>query len=526
MQVKAMLRRAAVKTALALGARSYSAAKGGRLNRDFRPFLTSADEEIVRDLRTLRARSRQLARDDDYFKSFLRKLKVNVIGAEGVTMKLQAQLTVGADATTHGNARNVRDRKLNKQVEDAWFLWSKPENASASRKLSFIDLSNLCIESVAVDGEAIFRHIYGTNAFGYALQQIDPDWLDENFNSTNQATGNRIVMSVELDRFDAPVAYWFTPPRHSYFGVVRDIGLADDAQRKRVPASEIVHVFVSERAGQTRGVPWAHTAMGRIHQLDKYEEAELTNARVSASKMGFVMPDVECLYEGAQDVTVGEEGKPRSIEITDFVEPGMIQQLPAGWKFETFDPKSPTTTFSLFVKSILRGIASGLGIGYNSLASDLEHVNYSSLRTSALEDRDVWRTYQKFLKEHFFEPVYATWLNVVNGSPFLNVPLADFDRVKYPVFRGRGWDWVDPMKDAQANVLEYFAGQRTLTEILAERGVDLEEHLETYKYEQDLLKGYGIVLIQVKQGGTDGQGDQGAGGQGSDKESGGGKQDS
>lgn len=474
--------------ALRVLTRGYAAARVSRITSDWRTFLTSADEEIFQDLRSLRARSRSLLRDDDYFKQYIRKLKNNVIGHMGMTMKVEAQLTVlPSEVGTHGNSQVKKDRVLNRKVETAFYKWRKKKFASASGKLSFLDIERLAIESLAVDGEFIFRFIFNPNGFGMSLQQIDPDWLDEWYNDKNVETGNRIVMSVEMDRYDKPVAYWFTPPRHSYYGVVRDNAMSPRGNRVRIDASEIVHGYLTLRPGQTRGVPMAHTVLGRIKDLDRYENAEVINASVSASKMGFLAPDSD-----SADFDLKPDGSSKDIKILDKVEPGTIQKLPRGWHFETFDPKQPTSVFAQFCKQILRGIAAGLGISYNSLANDLEGVNYSSLRQGALDERDEWRALQQFMIEHFYEPVYETWLMVAVGSPFLDVPFSAIERISDPAFRPRGYPWVDPKNDAEANNMELAAGTATYTEVLAEKGLDFEETMERIKFERDYIKELGL----------------------------------
>ena len=55
-----------------------------------------------------------------------------------------------------------------------------------------------------------------------------------------------------------------------------------------VPASEIIHAYMPTRPEQTRGVPFTASAMPNIKMLNGYMEAEITAARVSASKMGFL----------------------------------------------------------------------------------------------------------------------------------------------------------------------------------------------------------------------------------------------
>ena len=48
--------------------------------------VTSANKEIKGDLKTLRARARQLERDNDYVRRYL-KLENNVLGSTGINCK-------------------------------------------------------------------------------------------------------------------------------------------------------------------------------------------------------------------------------------------------------------------------------------------------------------------------------------------------------------------------------------------------------------------------------------------------------
>ena len=59
----------------------------------------------------------------------------------------------------------------------------------------------------------------------------------------------------------------------------------------RIPATDMLHGFVKERMGQVRGVPLGSTAAQTLYMIGKYIEAALQNARVGASKMGFIEQD-------------------------------------------------------------------------------------------------------------------------------------------------------------------------------------------------------------------------------------------
>ncbi len=53
----------------------FASAQNNRLTADLTTQVTSSNHEMRYEVRTLRARSRQLARDNDYFKGFLDDLE-------------------------------------------------------------------------------------------------------------------------------------------------------------------------------------------------------------------------------------------------------------------------------------------------------------------------------------------------------------------------------------------------------------------------------------------------------------------
>src|SRR5688500_1497323 len=60
--------------------RGFKAANVNRLTQDWNTLSTSTRYEAYRNLRRLRARSRELGRDNSYFKKFLSMVRNNVAG--------------------------------------------------------------------------------------------------------------------------------------------------------------------------------------------------------------------------------------------------------------------------------------------------------------------------------------------------------------------------------------------------------------------------------------------------------------
>lgn len=454
--------------------RSYKAAKINRLNSGWVTEPTTANRVIKQDLRVLRARAREMARNSSHFRKFLAMARTNIVGPKGLQLQGRARL---ADGSLNG--------PLNKRIEEAWWNWTHQETCTASMRLDWRAVQRLFVTYLIRDGEALVRHVEDKkNPFGYSVRLIDPSYLDEEYSAT-LPNGNRVIMSVEIDDFDRPVAYYLTtPPSDLLFSRKKK------RKRTRVPASEIEHAFlVYDDESQVRGVTWFHAAMLDAKNLAGYNDGVITSARTAAMSMGFLERESdETEFEGYED----EEGNELPVEID--ISPVTFNELPAGYKLAQFDPKQPTQNHAAFVNTILRDVATGLGVNFFSLTGDLSKVNYSSARVGLGEERDVWRELQDFVGTHLCRPVYHRWLRAATLRKAIELSPEEYLEAQNPMWRGRGWRYIDPQKEVNANVLALENNLISLTEVLAEQGVDIQDHFETIKRERELAQEYGIEL--------------------------------
>ncbi|CAN8142216.1 hypothetical protein THIOSC15_3450015 [uncultured Thiomicrorhabdus sp.] len=239
-------------------------------------------------------------------------------------------------------------------------------------------------------------------------------------------------------------------------------------------------------------MPQAAAALTRLNMLGGFEEAALVNARAGATKMGFItMP------EGGDYAGVGDSVDADGSQI-DEAAPGEWHTLPAGAGVENYDPAYPSNEFGVFVKSMLRGIAAGLGISYHTLANDLEGVNYSSGRLGELADREVWKGIQDWFIEQFMTPVFEVWLQtelkagnirLPNGSL---LPYSKYSKLNAPVWQARRWQWVDPQKEMNAPEKAIDLGLKSRSEIIREMGRDPNEVWREIERENKQLDKFGI----------------------------------
>jgi len=459
------------------GSRLFSAAQMGRLTFDWAMSILSRDQKLWTDLRKLRSRSRELADNDPTAAKFLSLCEANVIGKHGVRMQPQVKNLRGNGLTD----------ALNKQIKDEWGKWCKAGNCTVDGKQSFDELERLLIRTAAMDGEFIVIKRAVSNPWGFSLQRMDMDQLDHTFFLEQTTRGTEIRMGVEVDKDMRPVAYhlWNRHPNE---------WSARPNDRVRVPADIVVHAFRMDSASQTRGVPWMAPAMFQMNMLRGYMEAEVTAARVGACQMGIITSK-----NGAGEYTAEERNADGTIDME--ATPGGFLNIGAGHEFSEFKPDHPNTAFGNFVKEVKRGIAASLGVSYNSLAEDLESVNFSSIRAGLLNERDMWRVRQKWMIETFHKPVFAQWLENSVLAGRIDIGARDIDTVIEQIkWHPRGWPWVDPVKDQQANALGVQNGFTTRHRLVAETGYDFEDTLDELAEEEKMINARGLKL------GTDAKG--------------------
>lgn len=451
--------------------RAFEAANQGRLYSDWVTAARSADSDLRYALKVMRSRSRDLCQNNDYARRYLNLVSANVVGPKGITLQVRAR-----------EANQQLDQIANQQLEAAFYAWGMPGVCTVDGKLSWVDAQRVFIESVARDGECFVLFVEdNANPYRFRLQFIDADLIDQDKNEV-LANGNQIRMGVEVDPAGRPIAYYVRTRHPDDY----QIGMGQSNKEVRIPADRMLHSFRADRIGQTRGAPWTATAMTRLKMLGGYEEAELIAARVSASKMGFFVSESGDEYQA--DGPLGDG----SLQMD--MQPGTFNQLPAGVDFKPYDPQHPSTAFRDFEKAMLRGIASGLGVSYTSLANDLEAVSYSSIRQGLLEERDYWRMVQHWMVDHFCQPVYLRWLRQTLDAGVVNLPAAKYWKFSATQWVPRGWQWVDPRNEAEAQIVAINNGLMTRTQALAERGLDIEDVLTERRAEEEMIAAMGINL--------------------------------
>lgn len=445
-------------------------------------FLPLEINTILRnDLRKLRARSRDLARNDDTCKRFLEILKQNVLGHTGIL--LQAR---------HRFANGKPNKSLNDSIEKGWRKFGRKRrrggfasSPSACGQMTLRQIAWLTLWNEAIDGEYFLNILrgYPHNPHKFAVRFLNPDLLDSCYDHELE-NGNRVEMGIEFDEFDRPVAYHFNVehPTKAF--------KTTNQARVRIPASQIIHGFRREYTGQIRGIPRFAAIMHKAKMLNGVHEAIVVGWRVAASKMGFFTPGDD---EGGE-----WEGEPFATGDADDLAgnvmdatPGSFEVLKRKYDLKLFDPEYPSSTYESGHQVFMQQMANGLNVSSPTLANNYAKVNYSSLRQALLEDRSGWRCIQAEMIDGFYQPLFDEWYAWAS-SVMKIAPMNDDPEI---VWRPRGWPWVDPEKEVNAQIKAINASLRTRQDTMDETtGAEFSDTVDVLAEERDALVERGLPV--------------------------------
>ena len=457
--------------------RAYQGALVSRLTSDWMSSQLSADAEIRNSLRKLRDRSRELVRNNPYARQAKRTTQINIVGTGMKFQSLVVQQRGGK-----------RDQRVNNIIEEAWSEWTQSDSCDCAGKYSFHQFEWLAAGALCESGEAIFRIVrkpFGNSEVPLALQIIESDLLDEEYDGKTLNKNNEWRNGVEVDEWGRALRYAILTkhPGDAYY-------LDFSANQKLhifIPAEDIIHLFLPERPGQNRGVPWFHSVMADMHQLQGYEEAAVIRARAGASIMGFIQND--------QGELIGDDVENHQ-RIQSF-EPGTFRYLMPNESVTVPDIDYPSQQYEMFVKNKIRRFATGIGCSFETISKDFSETNYSSSRLSLLEDREHWKFCQKYIIDNFHYRIFKEWLDLAVLSGVIDFPDYASNSKRYckPRWTPPAQHYVDPLKEIRAYREAEQAGYMTKSQVIAQtNGGDYDDIVSEIAREQEVAKGLGVTL--------------------------------
>lgn len=444
------LRRLRARIASDLLARHYEGAAVGRRTQGWRRPTGDANTIIGPSLAKLRETARDLVRNNPYAASAIETIVNHTVG-DGI---------VAASPTP------------------AWSAWAETSACDADGRHNLAGLEKLVMRTVVESGEALVRRRWRRPSDGLPLpmqiQVLEGDFLDV-LKDGVLATGNRVIQGVEFDLLGRVVAYWLYQDHPGASGA----GMRSTLTSRRVPASDVLHVFRVDRPGQVRGPSWFAPVLLRFKDFDEFEDATLMKQKIAAC---LSVLTTDPAGTGAGLGTTDDAENPGS----DSLEPGMILNLPPGRDIQVVQPPS-VAEYADYTKTSLRAIATGIGVSYEDLTGDYTNLPFSAARMSRLRHWsrvEDWRW--RLMIPQVCEPVWrwASEAAALAGQPAFG-PTA---------WTAPALPMLDPEKEGIAFARNVRSGAQTLFEAIRERGYEPHTMLREYKAANDLLDELGIRL--------------------------------
>lgn len=425
--------------------RSYDAASSGRRTSSWTTTGASANAEIYAAGAMLRNRSRELSRNNPFAKKAVQSITNNTIGT-GIKAKISK-----------------------KQNQKAWNRWAKSTACDFNGIKNFNGLQSLVMRSVVESGDClILKRRNVKKDVPLELQVIEIDHLDINKNY-ELSGGGYVFMGIEFNKKGKRVAYYL------FDNHIGDTRLYGTVSSRRIPASDVIHVFEQTRAAQMLGVPFGVSAFMRVRDMDEYNDAQVMRQKIAACYSVFISRDG------------GVEVPQEDIDALERIEPATITVLNGNDKVEFGNP--PTVeNFGEFSRTIMQGVAAGYGTTYENITGDLSNVNFSSGRMGWIEfHRNVQEWQNNMIVPQFCDQVYS-WFE---EAAELSGDIKGKSDVSWTAPRR---EMIDPVKETKGLTDAIKAGLISAPDAIRQQGQDPDELIQEVKDWNKILDNAKIVF--------------------------------
>lgn len=179
------------------------------------------------------------------------------------------------------------------------------------------------------------------------------------------------------------------------------------------------------------------------------------------------------------------------------VKGGGINFLAPGDEMNILRAENPHQNYDRLDKQMGRQAARAAGSSYEETTGDMEATSFSASRLALVPAHRAAMRRRAFIAKKLYVAVYRAWLEEMFETGRIASPSRHRfyeRRAAYSNADFLGWGQItaDRGKEARAIRDELESGQTSLTDVLGEKGKDLESHIEELSHERELLETAGL----------------------------------
>jgi lambda family phage portal protein len=384
---------------------------------------------------------------------------------------------------------NSGDSTIDREIERAFFDWGWQINLPTKLRTMR--------ECIVTDGEAFAMFISNPANDGVQLdvRLVEAEMISTPTQiiaaSTTVTPEGSIVDGLEFDQIGNVLGYQLLNYHPGSNWKVNNL------EYTRIPASQIVHWYRPQRAGQHRGIPEVGPALKLFAAMRRYTEAVIAAAETAADFAAFLHSN-----SPAAEVDEVDAFSEMAIEKRSMV------TLPEGWDISQLKAEQPTNTYQAFKREIVSEIGRCMQLPYNVAALDSSSYNYASGRMDHQIYAATVRVYRDELERVMLDRMLGAWVaeaSLLGIVPDSMAPISEWN-----------WSWVwdgrehvDPSKEAEAARTRLETLTTSLAHEYAKQGKNWETELRQIAAERTLIGELGLS-VAVAAGPTDLTGDQAA----------------
>ena len=441
---------------------------------------------------------------------------IEVLSTHAVGNGLNLSSKIDADAV---GVTTEEARQLSSQIEGAWKRWAgNPIECDLKGTHTLHELALAGFRSYLTTGELLA--VIDWKRMAGATTRTKVSLLD-----SRQLDSTKTVLSDGGLATMAGVTFNASGRVVGYFLVPLQIGKPFvTTQSNFVPARtpwnrvRVCHLFDLIAPGQVRGLSPLVSALTPAMEKNTLAEFQLDAALLQTQYALTVESDLpsSAAFNGLR-VDDGLQGGLPAPQNYDPIggrlefyqqskitaQPGVINHLAPGDKLKINRSETPNSTYLPFDKSLTRSAAMAAGAAFESISGDYSETSFSASRLSLEGPHRITMRRRATITEKLYRAVYSAWLEEVIETGQIILPKSALpfyqarDAYLQSAWLGSGRITADPLKAAQAVVLELEHGLTTLGDALSERGLDLSEVIEQRKAEMQMLREAGLPVTAV-----------------------------
>ena len=444
-----------------MGYFAYEAAQPTRKDSTF-PWDGPAEGMNKASRQTLRARARDLERNNPITNSILMAIKNNVV-ATGFNMQARSD-----------------NEAFNARIEELWEEWTHFENCDYTQRQSLDDLLKLIVQRKQIDGGILVTFpLDRRREIPLTIQLHEVDELTSE--NVTLADNNIISDGVECTPEGLPIAYWITQ---------EDVDGIMLAEPKRIPAENAIFLWNRTRVSQFREITPMASTIVTTKDVGDYNNAVAFQQKTAACTSAFI--ETTSTAGAIGRIAQAETNK----EKVEQIKGGRVQYLAPGETVKMLIPSGQAAEVGNYLPLQQRMIAAAQGLSLESTSRNVERVNYSSARQNLLADEVTYKQMRKELIEYFLRPLYRRFVNICYLAGLLDgVGFVPNDKQYYKaVWLAPSLGWIDPKKEAEANTINLQNGGKSFQQYCAEQGADWRERIDEMAEVQEYAKEKGVEL--------------------------------